>query len=43
MPAKRDENAILYAAKHIRPMGTMIDRPAIASEGKDGATKKGVE
>jgi hypothetical protein len=43
MPAKRAENAILYASEHITPMDAMTDRRAIASEGKDGATKKGVE
>jgi hypothetical protein len=43
MPAKRDENAIVYASAHIMPMGAMTDKRASASEGKDGATKKGVE
>jgi hypothetical protein len=43
MPGKRDENAILYALAPIMPVGALTDRRALASEGKDGARKKGVE
>jgi hypothetical protein len=43
MPGKRDENAIVHASAPILPVGAVIERRALASEGKDGARKKGVE
>ena len=40
MPGKRHKNAILHASGPMMPVGALTDRPALASEGKDGARKK---